>query len=78
MLVFYSADAHTLGEHYYLFIFFSNCVKQGGILSPIIFNVYIDPLSVKLNASNIGRVIGGGGGGVGGVLVNHLCSADDI
>ena len=31
----------------------------------------MDQLSVKLNASNIG-------GGTGGVLVNHLCYADDI
>ena len=51
--------------------FVSNGVKQGGILSPILFNVYMDQLSVKLNASNIG-------GAIGGVLVNHLCYADDI
>ena len=50
--------------------FVFNGVKQGGILSPILFNVYMDQLSVKLNASNIG--------GGGGVLVNHLCYADDI
>ena len=31
----------------------------------------MDQLSVKLNASNIG-------GDIGGVLVNHLCYADDI
>ena len=49
----------------------SKGVKQGGILSPILFNVYMDQLSVKLNASNIG-------GDIGGVLVNHLCYADDI
>ena len=51
--------------------FVSNGVKQGGILSPILFNVYMDQLSVKLNASNIG-------GDIGDVLVNHLCYADDI
>ena len=63
MLAFYSADAHTLVEHYYTSSFFiSNRVKQGRILSPILFNVYIDHLSVKLNASNIGGDIGGGGG----------------
>ena len=32
----------------------SNGVKQGGIISPILFNVYMDQLSEKLNASNIG------------------------
>ena len=51
--------------------FVSNGVKQGGILSPILFNVYMDQLSVILNASNIG-------GDIGGVLVNHLCYADDF
>ena len=49
----------------------SNGVKQGGIISPIPFNVYMDQLSEKLNASNIG-------GDIGGKLVNHLCYADDI
>ena len=51
--------------------FVSNGVKQGRILSPILFNVYMDQLSVKLNASNIRADIGS-------VLVNHLCYADDI
>ena len=34
-------------------------VKQGGIISPILFNLYMDQLSEKLNASNIGGDIGG-------------------
>ena len=34
-------------------------VKQGGILSPMLFNVYMDGLSIKLNQSGIGGVIGG-------------------
>ena len=49
----------------------SNGVKQGAIISPILFNVYMDQLIKKLNASNIRRDIGG-------KLVNHLCYADDI
>ena len=32
----------------------SNGVKQGGILSPILFNVCMDDLNVSLNSSNIG------------------------
>ena len=36
----------------------SNGVKQGGIISPILFNVYMDGLSVLLNSSNIGGQIG--------------------
>ena len=54
-----------------LIVLVSNGVKQDGIISPILFNVYMDQLSEKLNASNIGRDIGG-------KLVNHLCYADDI
>ena len=33
----------------------ANGVKQGGIISPILFNVYMDDLSIALNSSGIGR-----------------------
>ena len=36
----------------------SNGVKQGGIISPNLFNVYMDGLSVLLNSSNIEGHIG--------------------
>ena len=49
----------------------SNGVKQGGILSPMLFNVYMDQLSIRLNRSGIG-------GNIGGHLINHLCYADDL
>ena len=49
----------------------SNGVKQGGILSPMLFNVYMDQLSIRLNRSGIG-------GDIGGHLINHLCYADDL
>ena len=45
----------------------SNVVKQGGIISPILFNVYMDGLSVLLNSSKIGHT-----------FLNHLCYADDL
>ena len=32
----------------------SNGVKQGGILFPMLFNVYMDQLSIRLNRSGIG------------------------
>ena len=47
----------------------SNGVKQGGILSPTLFNVYMDIL--LLNSTNIG-------GHIGGQLLNHLCYDDDL
>ena len=49
----------------------TNGVKQSGISSPMLFNVYMDYLSIKLNQSGIGGVIGGH-------LINHLCYADNL
>ena len=36
------------------FFLVSNGVKQGGILSPMLFNVHMDQLSIELNRSGIG------------------------
>ena len=49
----------------------TNGVKQGGILSPALFNVYINNLSVSLNHSGIGGYLGGN-------LINHLCYGDEL
>ena len=46
-------------------------VKQGRILSPILFHVYMDDLSIKLNQSGIS-------GDIGGHLINHLFYAGDL
>ena len=48
-----------------------NGVKQGGIISPILFNIYMDELSMHLNSSGIG-------GYLGTAFINHLCYADDL
>ena len=48
-----------------------NGVKQGGVLSPMLFNDYMDQLVIRLNGSGIG-------GDIGGHLINHLCYADDL
>jgi hypothetical protein len=48
----------------------SNGVRQGGILSPILFNLYIDDLSVALHGVDAGC-------NLNGVCLNHLIYADD-
>ena len=50
----------------------ANGVKQGGVISPILFNIYIDKLCITLNRS-----------GIGGYFqeiffLKHLCYADDL
>ena len=49
----------------------SNSVRQGGILSPILFNWYMNDLSLLLNTS-------GTGCRVGNLVINHLMYADDL
>jgi len=46
-------------------------VRQGGILSALLFAVYMDNLSIELNNLDIGAQIGG-------FRMNHLMYADDI
>ena len=51
-----------------LFFTISNGVRQGGILSPVLFSIYMDNLSVLLSQSGIGCHIEG-------LCINH---ADDL
>ena len=48
----------------------TNGVRQGGILSPYLFNAYTDDLSKSLNMSGVGCHYLGS--------INHLCYADDM
>ena len=49
----------------------SNGVKQGGTLSPVFLYVYMDNLSLQLNAQPIGCR-------TGNTVANHMLYADDI
>ena len=49
----------------------TNGVRQGGVLSPHLFNVYIDGLNAILNTSSIG-------GALGGKCKNQLLYGDDL
>ena len=42
------------GDHISQYFELSNGVKQGGVLSPIIFNIYIDKLLLELKGSGYG------------------------
>ena len=43
----------------------TNGLRQGGVLSPLLFNVYVNELSELLNKSGIG-------GNMGGTIINHM------
>ena len=49
----------------------SNGVRQGGILSPQLFNLYMKDLSKELNECRTGCLVGDS-------LVNHMIYADDL
>ena len=51
---------HTVSPSFYV----TNGLKQGGIISPVLFNVYMNDLSISLNTSVIG-------GHIGEKTVNH-------
>jgi len=46
-------------------------VRQGGVLSPYLFSVYLDELSIQLGSARMGWT-------VGNMVVNHPMFADDI
>ena len=49
----------------------TNGVRQGGILSPYLFIVYVDELSEELKKCNVGC-------NLNGHLINHIMYADDL
>ena len=49
----------------------TNGVRQGGVLSSLLFTVYVNELRELLNKSGIGR-------NMGGTIINHMLYVDDI
>ena len=49
----------------------TNGIRQGGILSPYLFNIVMDDLSKRLNETKVGCQ-------AGGILITHLTYADDM
>ena len=49
----------------------TNGVRQGGVLSSLLFNVYVTELSELLNKSGIR-------GNMGSTIINHMLYADNI
>ena len=48
----------------------SRGVRQGSILSPLLFNLYTNPMITKLNEIHSGYCLNGN-------IINNLCYADD-
>ena len=59
------------GNHLSQYYELSNGIKQGGVLSPVLFNIYIDKLFLELKGSGYGCHINN-------TFVGALCYADVI
>jgi len=70
-LVQWTNDANKMGKHLSEPFHVTNGVRQGGVLNPYLFAVYLDDLSIELNNIKAGCYIDK-------VLLNHLIFADDI
>ena len=65
----YNNQSVRWGYTYSEFFPVANGVKQGGKLSPLLFNVYMNDLSVQLHTKPLGCSLGT-------TVVNHLMYAD--
>ena len=53
------------------YFLFKNCVKQGEVLSPIFFNIYINKLLVMLRTTGIGCHLGSAYSGALMLMISH-------
>ena len=65
-MVHKSENVCPLGCNYFDTVYCFQWGETSGIISPILFNVYMDDLSIALNSSGIG-------GYLGAAFLNHLC-----
>ena len=63
--------ASNMGNQLLIPFTVTNGVRQGVVLSPYLFAVYLDELSIQLGSARVGCA-------VGNMVVNHLMFADDI
>lgn len=70
-LVWTSDNVNKMGKLYISSFYVSNGVRQGNLLSPFLFNLYMDDLSVQLNWCGTGCMVSNS-------LINHLMDADDL
>jgi len=63
--------ASKMGTNYSSPFTVINGVRQRGVLSPYLFAVYLDELSIQLGSVRVGCI-------VGNMFANHLMFADDI
>ena len=64
-------NAYQMGVNFSGKFHVTNDVHQGGVLSPLLCNVYVNELSECLNKSGIG-------GSMNVTIINHMLYVDDI
>ena len=70
-ILFEQYDSYCMEWYTFRLFLAVNGVKQGGVLSPVIFSVYFDGLLVRLEKARVGCHIGS-------YYVSALAYADDI
>ena len=74
LLCFYTSNLFRVAWNGVMSYYFlaTNGVKQGGVLSPVIFTLYIDGLLVRLAKANVGCYVGICSFSVGGKAIEFV------